>query len=1125
MLQGPAVLLLGQNYLRLETGVDPLLNEILRKYGKPNTVGVTYREIFESDVAKSPEVAVAWMQQRSELISIPKWLEVVAKFPWSNLYTSAIDSVWARAFRVEWRELHYLFDEKYKPLDLRNRTRLHCTQLYGNVSRTQENERPPLDNFEFLKRKQVAIALARRLPEIITPFGALLIEGYSGHDDWFSTEDLLPIIDSLNTGQTHLFSIANETHNTLISELARRGKIVVHPESLSTFLDQGETAGFIKLGRPPDEEEYGRRIKIRERVLTVPTEIWNRVSKSAHILDDTVLIPPPQVSNERKYREFRNFLAESSAHPVWTGYARGFAFTRDCQRVLHERVSDSLMAKESSGKPIILHGQTGTGKTVALGAIAYALRAEARHPVLFIERKSLRPVQSDLDTFCMWAENQGVGPTIIVWDGMVESELYHRLSQYLGSRGRRALIVGSCYKLETTSGRDFIEAPATLTPGEIGRFGRFLDDFEPKLSRFLDEHLKKQDDTFLSALYRLLPPTRDQIQMGVVKEIGFAEQEIQRKLQEMEVPATFGTTLGHALISAGIVPPTLALGSEKKQIGTEEVSQLEELIGLIMVPGRFGLFVPIEILLRALGKEAYIRFSEILSGIDIFRWYEDGSGNVSVGPRNALEARIVAQARLGGAKTEMAFARQLIAEVRDSAIVLENPELQFVVDLIRNVGPNGREATHFSPYFQDLSETLRHVREDRGIQHPRLMLQEATILRETVVANDRAGTPLENAEQLLDEEEKILRQAIEILSGDSRSAPLRSQLLVELGSLLGTRLKHVLSKPDDFHEAATIYGEARDRLFEARASDPENYYLIDVLSWTVSSILQTPSTDLKLRAEAEADILHAFEMAEDEEFGAVQQERFQRRRMEIAEELGRADLTESAFQNLVNAGSAAGYYLRASRILGVLPRASQLSSDELNRCQKALEYLESNIDGISSDGRCLYLLLRLWWLVRVGRPLFDGTRIAVPLSSDDWTRLLELLISLMGAGESYYKPSLRYLQGLTDFHLGQVESALDVFSELRREVAPVRRRVLRSYLASTPQGVPRTYHGSVKWVSEDRSKGDLYVEEIRRTIPFFPRDFNRPDIQVGETINGFHIAFNYLGPLADPPGFFRTQQG
>ncbi len=1126
--RGPAVLLLGQAYLRLESGTDPFLSEVLRKYGKAEEGASSYSQILNGEANKSPENSLAWMQERCQRLSIPKWLQVVSNYPWSSVYTSAIDSMWPKAFRLEWRELHFLFDEKYKPLDARNRTRLYCTHLFGSVSRTQENERPPLTGFELSKRRQIAIGLARRLPEIITPFGVLLIEGYGGQEDWLQPEDLFPIIDNLTPEQTYIFSATSDLEkNPFITELVRTGKIVLRYEGLSTFLQQGQTAGYIQLGRPTEEEEFGQRIQIGDKSLTVPAEVWNRVNRSATIIDDTVLLPPPTISQERRYREFRNFLAESSIKPVWLGYGRGFAFSRDFEQELLARVKEKINSKEQSGSPIILHGQTGTGKTVSLGALAYRLRKEARHPVLFIERKSQRPIQSDLDTFCMWVESHNADPTIIIWDGMVEPELYHNLFQFLASRGRKAVIVGSYYRIDIlgASATNFIDAPYNLSPDEVERFGRFLDEFEPSLSKYLQEHLERQDNTFLSALYRLLPPTREQIQTGVVKEVGYAEQEIQRKIQEITAESSFSTVLGHALLKAGLVTSELYLSSERKEIGGEEMGQLEELIGLIMVPGRFGLFIPIELLLRAIGKEEFVRFAEILNGIDIFRWYEDNAGNISVGPRNALEARLLAQARLGGAKTEIAFARQLISEIRDSEIFFDNPELQFAVDLIRNMGPNGQEANYFAPYFLDLSETLREIREERGIQNPRLMLQEASLLRETVVERDKSNIPLENAEELLADAEVILRQAIDLLVRDRKTSPLRSLLLVELGSLLGTRLKHILSKTDPHQEAKEIYHEARTRLFEARASNPENYYLIDVLSWTVKSILQDDSLDIGLQAEAEADILHAFDMAENEEFGTVQQERFNKRRMEIGEVLGKSELSEKAFQALLEQGSAAGYYLRALHIAGELPDKSELSSSEFERCKQAVEYLESNMDAINNDGRCLYLLLRFWWLTNVGRPMFSGTRLTLPLSQEGWRKLQEIVLKLMAAGEAYYKPSLKYLQGLTSFHLGQVENALEIFGELKLEVIPIRRRILRSYLSSTAQGRPAIYHGSVSWVNEDRTKGDLYVEEIRRTIPFFPRDFNRPDIQTGETVNGFHIAFNYLGPLADPPGYFRTQKG
>jgi hypothetical protein len=77
-------------------------------------------------------------------------------------------------------------------------------------------------------------------------------------------------------------------------------------------------------------------------------------------------------------------------------------------------------------------------------------------------------------------------------------------------------------------------------------------------------------------------------------------------------------------------------------------------------------------------------------------------------------------------------------------------------------------------------------------------------------------------------------------------------------------------------------------------------------------------------------------------------------------------------------------------------------------------------------------------------------------------------------------------------------------------------------LASTIDGKPRKFNGTVTWKSEDGRKGEIYVEEIRRKIPFFPRDFN-PNIKKHDSLNDFHLAFNFIGPIADPRSYFKSQ--
>lgn len=137
---------------------------------------VSYNQIFECRAKGLSEIALAWMQEHCKRLSPPQWLKTVASFSWNGVYTSAIDTIWMRAFRLEWRELQPLVDEKYKPSDPRNRSKLLCTLLFGNVNRAGESERPPLSKREWAKRNRVANNLLQRLPEIITPMDVLLIE-------------------------------------------------------------------------------------------------------------------------------------------------------------------------------------------------------------------------------------------------------------------------------------------------------------------------------------------------------------------------------------------------------------------------------------------------------------------------------------------------------------------------------------------------------------------------------------------------------------------------------------------------------------------------------------------------------------------------------------------------------------------------------------------------------------------------------------------------------------------------------------------------------------------------------------------------------------------------------------
>jgi hypothetical protein len=248
---------------------------------------------------------------------------------------------------------------------------------------------------------------------------------------------------------------------------------------------------------------------------------------------------------------------------------------------------------------------------------------------------------------------------------------------------------------------------------------------------------------------------------------------------------------------------------------------------------------------------------------------------------------------MGGAKTETAFAQQLLLEVQDSDLSSSRSrEIDFAVALLHAMGPQGHYEAYFAPYFKDLAETLQQLREKRGVAHPRLMLQEANLLREWAVQQDRRGASDPRIHDIFDRAESVLSRALDLIKDDQRNRALRGFLLVELASTLASKARNI---PDHPHKAIELFEGAREALRAARIQDPTNYYPLDVLAWATMDILEENILDYRARSEATADVLSAFQTAELADLDAGQRERLQSRRLAFASRVGIEEMSEDAF--------------------------------------------------------------------------------------------------------------------------------------------------------------------------------------------------------------------------------------
>jgi len=1130
LAKGPAVLFLGQHYLATDTGSDPLLAEFLKKYKPTTTNNNSYTQLLDGFDATQGEATLSWIDERCKRIAPPEWLKIVSDYPWNAVFTSAIDSVWPGCFRNSWRDVNLILEEKYNPSNPRNQLLLHCTCLFGCVNKADDSERPPLNSFELLKRKYIANVLAHRIPDTLTPWGTLLIEGYSEETDWFSLNELSLIIDSLNPGQAHVFSADEQLVKTpIIARLVAQNKICIHRESLAKLLSLGQDKGMITLGAAPQNIGSNHRLLVKNKAVSIPKEIWNQTSKSATILTTDALELPPPLSEDARYREFRSFLSGQEGKPRWASYARGFSFKREFESTLMQEVVSRLNSRDLRlrDEPIILHGQTGVGKSVALGSLAFEIAKTQEYAVLYIEHRTQRPAWQDLDKFGKWIEDIGASACLIVWDGMLEPREYSGLLRTLTGRMRKVVLVGSSYKREESLKYDkkYISVAAVLSATEKSRFQKFLASFHPSFAKLMDLHL---DETFLVALYRLLPPTRGLIRSGLMSELAQAEKILTDNAAKSLNREGAATVLAQALMTAGLISQAKSLEARTVEVAGEEMPEIHKLTGLIMVPGQFGLNVPFELLLRAMGKGGYAQLPELFRGLDIFSWQNDQVGNIEIGPRNSLEARIVVQSRLGGAKAEIEFACELLAEVKDDESHSSGTEINFAVELIHAMGARGAASDYFAPYFVDIAKTLKRLRKERGVKNSRLMLQEANLWRQWTMEQD-GTSDAECSERgvILKAAESILQEAIELGGGNSRQRDFHSHLLVELATNKGFQAMQALRDKTNSSESVTLYKDARQLLTDARRLDPENYYPTDIIAWLTLNLIKGGHLSDEDRVEAIADVLNAFQLTEGEELTPEQRDRFQKRRLEFGDMIGDADLADDAFKRLADQGSGAGYYWRAINMSGLREMDNVLDSKSQKKLAEGLGYLESNLDKIKSDVRCLELYLDLWWMVNTRTQLFAKERVALPLSRAAWEDCLKIIERIEMIGKSSRHSRILFLHGLACFHLGAVAQALVLFEEIKQETEQLkgRWRNTRSYVVSDPDGKPVRYHGNVAWVNDHGSQGEIAVDELRQKIRFLPTDFGRPDIRKGETLGDFHIAFNFRGVIADPIDFRRGTVG
>ncbi len=1145
--EGPAILFLGQRVLSAYGQTDHFLQALAQRLHRPEAEN--YSDLLQEVDRSLREGLPVAMREISRLTIPPPWLVEIARAPWNAVFTSAFHEVTDRALQSEWRHVSPLLSDSYWPEDPLNRRDLHVFKLFGCVTGGGYSELPPLDDNDRLRREGVAAKMLEQLPSLVTPRGVLVLEAY-GADDWLDFGAVAPHIARLAPGQAHWFGVSEPPANRRAQVLIQQGRLVLHPEPFVEWVRSGLEQGLLTVTDVENSGVDGVSLTTRSgKRRTFSLHDWRQRTQGLPVLHDAaVAAAPPFDSDDDRYLAFRQFLYDSGTHPPrWEDHDRGFPFVRKEARELYQRVFEALADSALKPDPLLLCGQSGSGKTVGLANLAFQARKQ-RWPVIHLHPQYTRLNFDVLSDVCEDLEKVESQNVLVVWDALNDPGEYAALAQYLAGRGRKALVVGSAYKADDSFDRVlFLNA---LHEEETQAFAEHLGKIDQRLVPPPDQ---KIDRNFFALLYGRLPPTRAKLEQGIRREWDV----VLRQLQEAPAPtqstapdregwlwaAIDRTYPGwKPLRSAADRPSAGAPAADRPSAGTPPAGAeaRAHMARLLLVPGRFGVGLPVDLALRAARNAGVDGFevlrSESFENLGVFFWEEDPQGNPVLRVRSALEAAIICDADFVIGDQETDVLRELVTAVRLGDWERPSAETDFLTRLFDKIEPDGEFGYRFLNRLPALVGMLADLRASYGNRiHPSLALREANLRRKWLY---RLTDSLEHDQPLPDGQDplELFRIGRELLiqaeaaaeqsQSRNRLVRIRSQLLNELGSLYGGAqkfygqlLRHEERSTERSRWEAALadsYVEAIDACRQASAIDPRNAHPADVRYWVSRDRLQIQQDDLSPTSKGElfAEMCDALE----EETWVFQPTKLQERQYELGKLMGIPEMSRSAIEALHAEGSLTGHYLIASaKVYDTSHRFRDRSS-----LLEALAYLEG-ISGAIEDLRVLRLYLSVWWQVHGEPHLFDKDRerSRVALTVQQWRHFARLLERRLSFKEEEGHVRARFLLAWALFQSGDYQKSEDQFTELGRLPRSGVDWAVRRAVWCNDRGEPVPCQGTIRQLFYGDERGRVYCPEVGLRIPFEVQGFKAQDLRINAPLKDFYIAFNFRGPIADPIRAYR----
>lgn len=316
------------------------------------------------------------------------------------------------------------------------------------------------------------------------------------------------------------------------------------------------------------------------------------------------------------------------------------------------------------------------------------------------------------------------------------------------------------------------------------------------------------------------------------------------------------------------------------------------------------------------------------------------------------------------------------------------------------------------------------------------------------------------------------------------------------------------------------YRQKSNMLLAIINAQPENSYAYTALLSCFVFKYENASVTEEMLADM-STILEILDITEASIPQVESNDHYQRKKVEflsIFDYICGGNRMERYFESLLTMGSAVGVHIQAKSILrkaGIdYNRALDCKSEAA--CEKALKLLESKQyeHVVSNHAACQYMRLNLTWLYYNKRPVFEHERQYTKLTKEQWTQLYKICNEfkcniIENQPECSYRASVYYIMALACAQLGQYDTAVQIWQDVREEDFFSVGRQYTWHILCTPDGEPMLFTGTfnVRMVLQERR---IYIKELGRPV-LYPslQSINKSDT-TGEAAN-LCIGTSYRG--------------